>query len=163
METTRHELQHLIQTFLEYTAKEGEQTKLRGGVAKEVSDKNYDALGNSLQGKSPQEHDLRDIEYMPELSDSISKFQLLSSRVPLALKNAFARVWVGLQDQHWFKRELRQYLDISKQKTTMEQMDAVDKALSTAVKPNSFFLQLKLAQPAKYERAVRDFWKKVQP
>jgi len=155
-DTTRHELQHLVQTFLEWNQSDrttNKKTDLRGGVPPQITNRNYTALGVPLSVPlAQQEHALRDIEFQTDLSDSISEFKQYASKIPLSLRRPFAMVWMAAVPPESFGTAVRRQSN----KPNEDQARSVGLALDKLFEQGSFFSVLKANDFEKWKLAVRE-------
>lgn len=93
-ETVRHEVQHLGQDLLKIILGLKEDAGL---PSRSIREQGTDAYGRvDLKTKKMLEHDLRDVEMMTELADSVGQFLVFVKRVHREDIPAAIRGWVGL-------------------------------------------------------------------
>lgn len=156
--TTRHELQHLVQTFIDWTSGGG---KALPAVKTRLSDPSYNRSGTP---KHPplldrQKHQLRDVEFQTDLSDSIELFQREKQKLPKEVQTLFAKAWVRAvppQEVQYALTKLWSQDGVSydeqvRHKSALRSIDSTSPV-------DSFFSVLKAEAPEKYKAAVRIFW-----
>lgn len=124
-DTTRHELQHFIQTGINYS----KNLETAGLPSKKLRSKEYDPYGYKKQIISPvqtevseekdkskelQHHSLRDVEFYTRLSDEVSAFNKYKTYLPLALHNKYIKAWIGAIGKGEMIVETKKYLQQQK-------------------------------------------------
>jgi hypothetical protein len=161
-ETVRHELQHLMQTYLSVikATKDGygdiENAPLAGLPGKKYRVPGYDEMGRPIKqeaGKERLEHDVQDVEFYTELTDNLGEYKRVIPRIPLGLRKFFFRCWVGQMPVEDFGRRMNVALllrDKSNMNGWMLSYGDVQRALE---KSQAFFGQFN-ALP-KYQKALK--------
>jgi hypothetical protein len=154
--TVRHELVHMSQELIEVLAGIPQGT---GGLpSRSIRDTRYDSQGIDIQRRErgqvsvPKDYLLRDVEFYAWLSDEVALFKRAAQRegLPLDLWDEARKVWVGAQRGPL--RGHRMYK--GKMKPAVFQMDRGGTM--------DFFKALK-QEPAKWRKAVGEFWKATEP
>lgn len=167
-DVTRHEIQHLTQTFIQHTTLTHEELKakrdLGGGVSRNQKNPNHNAYGQpTTQGLDPSTHAHRDIEFYTDLSDNIQLFLRTRQKLPLPLHTLFAKAWVDAVPLQTFESALKTYLIKIKpegKKSKPNNQDYHAHTAFQALRDNSYFQELKSNLP-KYQKAVKEFVKAI--
>lgn len=162
--TVRHELQHLVQSYLHY----GKAINEIGGLpSRKIRDKEYNPHGYSTTQQSQQrvEHEKQDIEFYTDLTDSIEAFKENSRKIPKPLHKKFFLLWIGQKDLLDFKNDFVTYIK-SLKLDTASSMNMINSLRSTIYNVdfyNSIFTSLHddPAQKLKYEKAVKEAYKEL--
>lgn len=160
--TVRHELQHMIQSYIQVMNK----TNVSGGIpSKKIREKGVDPHGRDL-GAPTQDlkshHALRDIEFFTNLQDCIDSFKQIKNRFPKSMLRGLFRVFINKLDIVWFFRALDIYRKNNQPSKTffapleIEYRTEAEKILQS----QSLFRILENNIP-KYNRAVKEFYKQV--
>lgn len=176
-DTVRHELQHMIQSFIQQLS----SAKPVSHLKKELRDPRYDQHGDLVLTKSPntrQIHSLREIEFHTDLTDSIEDFLKYKTNLPKELHPFYAKAWVLDITPSRFETIAHDYqLAIEKSKNiynTPEQISNIRTAVNALNSANFFFRDLKKALEIekdkkyqqiyqnRYNRAVSEFMKTIQ-
>lgn len=143
--TVYHELQHLVQEYLQRI----KGLKEWGGLPpnKTRDTKQFDHLGNILnQPQKTVEHTLRDVEFYTNLTETIKDFYVVLFKYPTNLRKLLFNVWVG-------KNSLSE-LEKADKDIFLETKTYIDNAVH-------FFDSLKNNQFEKYKKAVAELYKAV--
>lgn len=174
--TTRHELQHFMQDAI----KKIQNLKNQGGVpSAKIRDKKINIHGYPTKNLPEQKdedramHELRDIEFYTRLSDEIIDFNKAKKHLPLALHNLFIRAWINQISKIEFRDQAKKYLQEQFQKgnwggegrdnwmIASDYTRRMSPAISALDYENQTFIQLKIHQPEKYKKMVKEFIKAV--
>ena len=173
-ETVRHELQHLMQSYLAYSKAIGdgfggiESMPEVGLPGKKIRSPQHYPNGapktkeNKPDEADPLPHELRDIEFYPRLADTIADYKAVINKVPIQLRKMFFSAWVAqitseeigarINNLEQFRR-IRSYRNV-----WLHDFVQVRSALTQA---RDFFAVLKNSQPGKYQKAVKEVFKEL--
>jgi len=147
--TIKHELTHMSQDLL--AVFHGLQTMGAGLPSPSIRNNDYTPLG-VFRDNTPdhtrrtKEHDLRDIEFYTQLQDEIDLYLRAVKVVPESLRDKARKIWVGLA-QGPLRAEGVEY-EILGVRPWMTQHT---------------FRVLHTSEPAKWRKAVGEFWKATEP
>jgi len=166
-QTVRHEIQHLIQSFIRRAKGLLEMSGLPN--RKMRTQEHYDEHGHPTSSQSEgtiQQHQLTDIEFYTDLSDSIDSYKHIIKYVPSQMRRWFMKAWVGFYNPPTKRTD--EVLSSAIAKATgrtpnPSQIQSLNAALSHIDSYGRFFRELRQFAPAKYQKAVKEFYKSVNP
>ena len=160
MMTTRHECQHLVQAFLDYTVTPGYRGDIRGGMPPKITDPHYFSSGEHRDGKQPrQEYAQHPIEFQTLLTDSVERFHERVRSIPLALREAFSRYWSDSISEENFINLSRPI--IKSQPLNQSQADGFMTAVDAVQGDAHVFRIWHQSDPARWRLAVRELMRTV--
>lgn len=154
--TIRHELDHMSQELIEVLA--GLPKGSAGLPSRSMRNLRFNPSGVDVErleeGKTsvPKDYLLRDVEFYPWLSDEVALFKRVFQQegVPPELWDDARRVWVGAK-----RGPLRgHFMYKGKRKPTTYDLDRGG--------VQNFLYALKRSEPAKWRKAVGEFWKATE-
>lgn len=183
--TIRHELQHAVQTYIKTVKKLKDVGGLPSkhitdntefdheGFSKNKSPAYFPIFNNLVTREHDQPHALRDVEFYTRLSDAVDEVKPLinafnqvkgvapelSSLVDSA-KTDFIRSYVTYSLGNTIVSKLLRSME-SHTNRTVKELSVTIKDLIRGMQENEFFSKLKSSQPAKYQKAVKEFFKEV--
>lgn len=176
---TRHEVQHFVQSFLEYISGK----KQMGGLpSADIRNTTYDASGfpkkdfigphlsdGEDDGRIP--HTLRDIEFYTRVSDAADRFNELKTKLPTQLHRDLMLACIDhISIQQLQERSTSIFTQIVKNKKSESQTtflvgeyirQAKYNVFDKIYRVRHFFEALKDYQPLKYRKAVSEFVKAI--
>lgn len=161
-ETVRHETDHLYQTFVNYITQNSVGAGLPG---KNLREKNYNQFGALKSNPlSPRiQHPLQDIEFYTNLADSVALFKQNRTKLPLYLQHQYLKCWIS-QDliSNFNPGTAKKIIEFKTGKPpNLDQINNLNQTFNALMDSRVFFEQLKLYQPLKYKKAVKEFVKAV--
>jgi hypothetical protein len=99
--TIRHEMQHMMQEHLALlqAIPDGyggiERLPQAGLPGKKYRTPGFDEYGRPMERGQPLEHEQRDIEFYTNLTDNLDQYKRIINSVPLPVRQAFFKAWVG--------------------------------------------------------------------
>lgn len=180
-QTTRHELQHFMQTAMSYLISGG-ASKEFGLPSRKIRETEQKQPPTGQSEKTYSSHALRDVEFYTRLSDNIDEYNRVKTELPVPLHNLLRRGFIKDISSEEFKSkllgELRVLEDKSMQKdprwsgySDMRKVEFLERSINIntrqfripyeAVVSDNFFAKLKEHQPAKYRKAVIEFLKAI--
>ena len=127
-ETTRHEMQHFVQTFIQYVNRFSHMAKNKeeGGLpGKNLRDTAYRSSGKPNKGfigpqhdivdkNSPHgliQHSLRDVEFYTRLSDTVGQFNRAKTFIPTQLWRDYMMAWIDHLAISEFRSRAQKYFE----------------------------------------------------
>lgn len=169
--TVRHELQHFMQSFIKYMQ---QMAEIGGLPSKKIRSPEVDPHGikDTKTNVTQINHELRDVEFYTRLADSIEDFEKATSAfLPAWLRELYFKYWTDQIEEPQFKTEANIIYNKNNpsqnNKSYWNEADRFKYNLMDASdfkKKNlggEFFVSLKANQPEKYQKAVKEFYKKV--
>lgn len=154
--TVKHELVHVIQTIIGINLDE-----IGGLPSKNIRKNDVDLYGYDFLNRRDVSHEERDIEFYPRLSDTVTEFPLYSKFFPKPLHSDLAKVWIHEISLDEMVNRVDQYLKQGNYNN--EQIERLWTVLESIPRHNNymFFYRLKMNQPEKYQKAVKEFHKAI--
>ena len=161
-DTVRHELIHMIQTAIARI----KNLKEEGGLpSKRIREEGVDYYGTPTSNnpsKERIEHGLRDIEFYTRLSDSVKMFINIARELPMPLRTLAAKVWVGEANANVLINAFSDYYHSTYgQMATFSLMRTITNKANDLMNKDDFFINLRVSQPLKYHKAIKEFYKAV--
>lgn len=151
--TTRHELQHFIQSFVDFI----KQIRSAGTPAGSSKSKNKQQNVSSKD----QAHELRDVEFYTRLSDAIEEFNNIKTKLPAKLHEIYAKYFIDAINSFDFAQKIENHKSIiNYDEQRLIRFQAQDIISQTRVSSGHFyFAALKERMPERYQKAVKEFYK----
>lgn len=183
---TRHELQHFIQSLIKSIT-----GSLGGLPSKKIRDTNIDPSGIIEKEDTYKEisdpsdsygrvkHELRDVEFYTNLSDSVEYFNKFKKYIPLQLHTYFALYWIDHISRKQFDEKLHEFIrnyvykkhdldpkEYNYHSTADREINSILDNLTYKLLKSSnhryLFKILKKYQPKKYRKAVSVFMNSIE-
>ena len=156
--TVRHEVDHAYQTLVGFLTRSD-----AGGVEPASGHREYSMHGKSLaRPNEPRlEHSLRDVEFYTNLADSVVAYKQAINKLPLYLQQQFLRCYIGYDHLSNFTltNAQQEIGNVSGKPPNQNQWNGIVLAYGFLIENSRFFHELQQYQPAKYQKAVKEFLK----
>jgi hypothetical protein len=170
-ETVRHELQHTMQSYIDYIKglkdKAGlpgrkERSPYRNPHGQYVPSGSANELAPTVRNPDRLPHALRDIEFYPRLADTIAQYKKVINRIPLPARKMFFSVWVAQSDIRDLERLVNQLADKANYHRPYDEWHLRFYAIENVLKREmQQFLLMKNEEPHKYAKAIKLMWKEL--
>lgn len=149
--TVQHELEHTAQTLLQKVL----WLQEKGGLPSKRIREDPTKFIDPATGRVP--HELRDIEFYPNLGDALETFSLNIREIPKEAQPTALRYWLGLIDKNKLRDQLTREIKDDERRFDLESLILFDSYRIT--KP---FHGLKAKQRDKWKKAVKVFISEIQ-